>query len=145
MSDQRSDKMGRFSVDMEVANHLDVRKAAEGTLPPDKVRRMQLKGLVDTGAGRLVLPAAVAQQLGLPPAGTTTVRYADHRTATLPRVGDAEVTLLGRSSSFTAVVEPNRTDALIGAIVLEELDFLVDPFKHQLIPRDPNAIISEIE
>jgi predicted aspartyl protease len=145
MKQQGNGAMGRFSVDMEVANHLDVSKATEGTLPPEKVRRVQLKGVVDTGAGRLVLPASVGMQLGLPSAGDVAVRYADHRTGTLQRVGDAEVTILGRTSSFTALLEPNRTDALIGAIVLEELDFLVDPAKHQLVPRDPNTIVSEIE
>src|SRR5262245_62064504 len=121
MTQQRDGTMGRVSVDMDLANHLDVSKAAEGTLPPDKVRRVQLKGLVNTGAVRLVLPPDVVKQLGLPPAGESNVKYADHRTATLQRVSDAEVTLLGRTSSFTALVEPQRTEALIGAIVLEEL------------------------
>jgi predicted aspartyl protease len=145
MTQQGNDAMGRFSVEMEVANFLDVGKAAEGTLPPDKVRRMKVTGVVDTGAVRLVLPLSVVQQLGLPSAGDVNVRYADHRTATLQRASGAEVTLLGRQSTFTALVEPNRTDALIGALVLEELDFLVDPTNQRLVPRDPNTIISEIE
>jgi clan AA aspartic protease len=145
MMQQGNGAMGRFSVEMEVANYLDIAKAAEGTLPPDKVRRMKVTGLVDTGAVRLVLPPSVVQQLGLPSAGDVTVRYADGRTATLQRASGAEVTLQGRKSSFTALVEPKRTDALIGALVLEELDFLVDPTNQRLVPRDPNTIISEIE
>jgi predicted aspartyl protease len=145
MNDKGSRTMGRITVDMEVANHLDVSKAAEGALPPDKVRRVRIKGLVDTGAVRLILPPEVVKQLGLPAAGDSAVRYADHRTATLQRVSDAEVTLVGRTSSFTALVEPQRTDALIGAIVLEELDLLVDCAKQELVRRDPNTIVSEIE
>ncbi len=145
MNQQGNGAMGRFSVEMEVANFLDVAKAAEGTLPPEKVRRMTLMGVVDTGAIRLVLPTAVVKQLGLQSAGDVTVRYADHRTATLQRASGAEVTLQGRKSMFTALVEPNRSDALIGALVLEELDFLVDPTNQRLMPRDPNTIISEIE
>jgi hypothetical protein len=42
-------------------------------------------------------------------------------------------------------VEPGRTDALIGAIVLEQLDFLPDCTHGELVPRDPNTIIAEIE
>src|SRR5690348_9063332 len=106
MTAQGNGTMGRFSVEMEVANHLDVSKAAEGTLPADKVRRVRLNGVVDTGAARLVLPADVATQLGLPGAGDVEVRYADHRTGTLQRVSDAEVTILGRTSSFTALAQP---------------------------------------
>jgi hypothetical protein len=53
--------------------------------------------------------------------------------------------LLGRDSVFTAIVEPNRRKALIGAIVLEDLDFLVDCTQQRLVPRDPRFIVSEIE
>jgi hypothetical protein len=42
-------------------------------------------------------------------------------------------------------VEPGRESALIGMIVLEDLDFLVDCAGQRLVPRDPNQIISEVE
>jgi hypothetical protein len=50
----------------------------------------------------------------------------------------------GRSSVFTAVVEPGRTDALIGAIVLEELDFVPHFTRQVLLPRDRQGLIAEI-
>jgi hypothetical protein len=53
--------------------------------------------------------------------------------------------LCGRNSNFSAIVEPNRTDALIGAIVMEELDLIVDCTRNEVRPRDPDRIISEIE
>jgi hypothetical protein len=84
-------QMGRFAVDLEVANNDDVVQARHGNLPPDKVRRLRIRGVVDSGAGRLVLPKAVAKQ---------------H---------------------------------------LEDLDFLVDCNRQQLVPRDPDFVVSEIE
>ena len=39
----------------------------------------------------------------------------------------------------------DRTDALVGAIVLEELDFVVDCITQTLHPRDPDRIVSEVE
>ena len=53
--------------------------------------------------------------------------------------------LQGRNSIFKATVEAKRDTALIGAIVLEDLDFLVDCEKQRLVPRDPKYIVSEIE
>ena len=50
-----------------------------------------------------------------------------------------------RSGVFTAVVEPDRDSALIGAIVLDDLDLVVDCGRQTLAPRDPKQIISEIE
>ena len=44
-----------------------------------------------------------------------------------------------------STVEPDRDSALIGAIVLEELDLVVDCVTEMLCPRDPRHIISEIE
>ena len=61
------------------------------------------------------------------------------------RLGDVRVMLLGREGVFSALVEPDRTDALIGALVLEDLDFLVDCTQQALYPRDPDMIVSEVE
>ena len=55
------------------------------------------------------------------------------------------VRILGRDDVFSAVVEPKRKSALIGAIVLENLDFLVDCKHQRLVPRDPDYIVSELE
>jgi predicted aspartyl protease len=101
--------------------------------------------VVDTGATRLVLPKSVAQALGLKEAGKIGVRYADGRKAIRSTVEDVQVELLGRHGVFTAAVEPRRRTAWIGAIVLEDLDFLVDPSGQRLVPRDPKMIISEAE
>ena len=57
------------------------------------------------------------------------------------------VQLLGRHGTFTAIVEPRRTTALVGAIVLEDLDLLVDCTAEQrVVPRDPrNAVLRSSE
>ncbi len=49
------------------------------------------------------------------------------------------------TSPINAVVEPDRESALVGAIVLEALDLLVDCTHQRLVPRDPRYVVSEIE
>jgi predicted aspartyl protease len=137
--------VGRFAVEFEVANHIDVVDAQRGLLPPDKVRRLTISGVVDSGATHLVLPEKVVKQLGLPHRGKVKVRYANQTTATRPTVNDVELQLLGRDGVFAAIVEPKRRTALIGAIVLEHLDLLVDCSHQRLVPRDPRFVITEIE
>jgi predicted aspartyl protease len=137
--------MGRFSVEVELANYGDIIEQDHGHLDEAKVRRVKIQGVVDSGAARLVLPAAVAKQLGLRVKGQVKVRYADRRTARRPRVEGVFLKLLGRDGVFSATVEPKRDTALIGAIVLEDLDLLVDCTKQKLFPRDPKFVVSEIE
>jgi predicted aspartyl protease len=137
--------VGRFAVQLNVANHVDVVDAQRGMMDQDKVRRMTISGVVDSGASRLVLPGKVAKQLGLPYKGKAKVRYANNQSATRDTVNEVHVLLQGRDGVFTAVVEPRRRTALIGAIVLEDLDFMVDCSQQRLIPRDPRFVVSEIE
>jgi predicted aspartyl protease len=139
------DYVGRFSVELEVANHEDVVKAESGFLPPEQVRRTRISGIVDTGATRLVLPASVVTALGFPETGQVTVKSADGRREPKKVVGDVQVEIQGRSSVFTAVAEAGRADALIGAIVLEELDFVPDCNRQALLPRDPLGLFAEID
>jgi hypothetical protein len=137
--------MGRVTVDVDLANYWDVLRARDGHIPPDDVRRATVSGIVDSEAARLVLPPHVVQALGLQTDDETNVRYADYRTARRPIVHNVWLELCGRGSHFSAIVEPDRTDALIGAIVLEELDLIVDCTRNEVRPRDPHRIISEIE
>jgi predicted aspartyl protease len=137
--------MGRVTVDVALSNYWDVQRAKRGELPQDSVRTATVTGIVDTGAARLVLPKWVVDQLQFMEDGDTGVRYADNRTAKRSIVRDVWLELCGRGSDFSAIVEPDRQDALIGAIVLEELDLIVDCTRGELRPRDPDRIISEIE
>jgi predicted aspartyl protease len=138
-------RVGRFNVTIEVANNDDLALVRRGMLEPDDVRRQSIEGVVDSGAAKLVLPQSVVKQLGLTLTDHVTVRYADGRTAQRREAEGAYVELLGRHGTFTAVVEPRRKSALIGAIVLEDLDLLVDCQQQRVVPRDPHGAIYEIE
>jgi clan AA aspartic protease len=145
MTTMKEPAMGRFAVEVELVNDEDLVRAKAKLISPQQVRQMRLRGVVDSGATRLVIPEAVAKQLGLETSGTVKVRYADGRSAERPIVERVRLTYGGRSSIFNAIVEPGRDSALIGAIVLEDLDFMVDCASQRLVPRDPNQIVSEVE
>lgn len=142
---KETDEMGRFSVEVSLANNRDVQLAAGEALPKEKVRRTHLQGFVDTGAAMLVIPKWVADELGFPEVGSVKVRYADNRTGRRTRVSNVLLEVFGREAVFTAVVEPKRKTALIGAIVMEELDLVADCTTQTLHPRDPRWIVAEIE
>lgn len=136
---------GRFSVEIELVNNRDRILAETGAIPEDDVRQTTLQGTVDSDAARLVLPESVADQLGLEEAPEATVRYADQRTATRRTAQEIRLRLLDREGVFSAILEPDRTTALIGRFVLNALDLLIDRSNQTLQPRDVDRIVVEIE
>jgi predicted aspartyl protease len=145
MRTRGANRVGRFAINFEVANSDDMALARRGDLHANQIRRKTVSGWVDPGAAMLVLPKTVANELGLLQTEPINVRYADGRRAQRRKAEAVYVELLGRHDTFTAVVEPKRDTALIGAIVLEALDLLVDCKQHRLIPRDPSGPVYEIE
>jgi hypothetical protein len=138
-------EMGRFSVELVVANNRDMVIAGKTDCLSETVKHVTVLGVVDSGAARLVLPERVVSRLELQDDGEVTVRYANQRREKRRMVSNVWLQLLGRHGVFSAVVEPDRSDALIGAIVLEELDLLVDCGTQSLYPREPDSILAEIE
>jgi predicted aspartyl protease len=136
--------MGLVTVEFTVANSLDLGMAARGAMPPEQVRQVEMKGMVDTGANWLVLPKTVVDQLGLPPTKPMLVRFGDGRLEFRDVVEQAWVEMFGRHGTFRAIVEPNRADALVGAIVLEDLDLLVDCSNQTLQPRNPEHMTGNV-
>jgi hypothetical protein len=52
MTDLKEQAMGRFSVDVDLANHEDLYRARAGVIAPEQVRRSRVRGVVDSGAAR---------------------------------------------------------------------------------------------
>ena len=136
---------GTIRVPIKLTNADDRICSEAGRLPPEEVRTITLTGIVGNGPAMLVLPESVALQLGLTKKNDACVRHADGRRINRDEVGYVDVELQGRKCSFTAIADPNRMEPLIGFIVLEALDLLVDCNSFTLRPRDPDHIIVEIE
>jgi predicted aspartyl protease len=108
-------------------NFSDEVLAGYGAMQPENVRSVELEEIiVDTGSTRMVLTQEIVQRLGLPLVSEITARYADNRTARKPVARGVAVEIMGRRGTFDAVVEANG-QALIGMVVLEELDLWPDP------------------
>lgn len=123
--------MGKVVNRIKITNNTDVDKAREGLIGLDAVRSVTVEALVDTGATMMVVPAEVAEKLGLPRGGTRKVKYADGRVAEVPWVTSVRLEICGREMTCDALVEAAGTTALIGQIPLEALDLVVDPKNRQ--------------
>ena len=110
--------------------------------PLEPERRVELEGLVDTGALFTQIPEPILARLGIVPSGYRGVHYADGTGAVVP-VAKAEITIHGIETATMVLCGRPRSLVLLGATTLETLGFGVDPIHKTLIPIDaPMAAMS---
>jgi clan AA aspartic protease len=137
--------MGKVMAKIKLTNSLDAGIARTGALSHDQVRTLEMEGLVDTGATLLVIPEEAAAFLGLPVVGQRPIRLADGRVRSFPVVGELRIEILGRDMATDAVVMPIGTTILIGQVVLETLDLVVNPKSRDVLvnPEHPDGPMAD--
>jgi clan AA aspartic protease len=124
--------MGAVRTKVKLTNAVDEELVARGLLAPRLLRTCEVDALVDTGSVYLVLPEAIVQQLGLRIVGQQPATFADGREAMVDVTGAIKVECEGRRTIEDALVTGD--EVLIGQVVLEKLDLLVDCKNQRLIP-----------
>ncbi|MEW6619469.1 MAG: hypothetical protein AB1422_09095 [bacterium] len=107
---------------------------------------IELDAKVDTGATLLVLPEDVVKEFEFPFIRRQIVKYANEDTAERDIVWSVEMELCGRKGIFEAIVEPKKKYPLIGAVIMESLDLIVEPRSLGIYPNPrSNLPMAEIE
>lgn len=123
--------MGQVKANITISNQIDLELSEKGHISPEKVRQVEIEGIIDTGAMSLCLPISIIEKLGLRQIDKRMIRTANG--AVVRRVfAAAWVTILGRSSIFSVIELPDDCPPLIGVIILEELYLASNPAKETL-------------
>lgn len=132
--------MGAVKVEVRLENFIDRVNAQEGLLPASQVRTLQIQGLVDTGAVMNLFPRDVVEYLGVPIGDSVIVTLADERREEMPMAEGIHLEAAGRSVILPCLVGPPQCEALLGQVLLEVLDLVVDCPGRRLLP-DPASPI----
>ena len=125
--------MGRVIEKVIIKNYGDIVKARENLINEDDIRIVNIDAIVDTGATYLCLPPSVVSKLGLPFHKSVQIKTANGRAIRRTYKG-VEIELKGRSFVMEVMENDEDTPALIGYLVLEAMDFVVDPKTQAVIP-----------
>ncbi len=134
--------MGKVIVkDVILRNHEDEILVKTGHLPAEQIREIKIDMIADTGARAIGLPLSIVEKLGLTKKKTITTILADGEKKRRPLFGDLKLQINDRDSVFTCVGKPEGAPCILGQIVLEELDYLVDCPNNHLItnPESPDG------
>jgi len=137
--------MGEIKVAVELENFGDRYLFFKNGAREEEVRKHQLEAVVDTGSVMLVLPQDVVEKLGLNILRTVIVTYADERKEERPVAGTVTIKIGDRFMNTDCVVGPPLSEALIGQIIMEELDLIPDCQEQTLKPRPESPIYPSLK
>jgi clan AA aspartic protease len=127
--------MGQVKAQVTLANAREVVMARLGHLAPEAVHTCEVEALIDTGTLRSVVPPAMAEALGLVRMYRTEAQMADGRWGEVDLSESVEIRLTAGIERRTKVPMLIMGETvLLGAIVLEGMDLLVDCARQQLMP-----------
>ena len=125
--------MGRTMEKAIVRNYGDMIMVTRGLVTENEIRTIEVDALVDTGATFFCLPPKEIEKLGL-----MYIRSAPVKTANGDvnrRIfGGAKIIIRERDVQMEVMESDEMTPPLIGYLILEALDFVVDPRTQGLIP-----------
>jgi clan AA aspartic protease len=137
--------MGMIHANIELLNATDVELAERHQIGEDEIRRININCLVDTGSAMMVINEDIRAALGLRIRDQRPSQLADGTRVMLPVAGPIEVRFEGRFCTTNALVLPADSEALLGAIPMEEMDLWVSPMRQTLTFVHPEGPVMSLK
>lgn len=143
----KEEDMGEVKVKVLLKNYGAVWAAQKGYVKKEEIPSSELNMVVDTGAVMVLLPQDEVEKLGLEPVKKVVVTYADEGKEERWVAKGMEVTIGDRSMVTDCIIGPPLCEPLLGQLVIEELDLIVDPARKTIGPRpeSPNLPLLKLK
>ena len=135
--------MGEVKAEVVLENFVDRIRAQENGAV--QVRSFKTQALVDSGALMSMLPHDVVEYLGLPIRDKVIVTLANQDREEMEVAEGLTIKIAGRSTTLPCLVGPPRCEPLIGQVVLEVLDLLVDCPNQRIIPNPESPVYPSLK
>jgi len=138
--------MGKVIVKAKLWNFADEIDFKRGLISKDQIRTVEVEdAIIDTRATMLTLPEEIVEKLGLIIIREATVTYANNSKARKKIASGVRIEILNRTAVGECIVEEKGTKVLIGQVILEVMDLVVDPKKNAIAPRPESPDMPLIE
>jgi len=125
--------MGKTFEKIMIKNFVDIAMHSKGIIKEAEIRTIETEALVDTGAAYLCLPPGDIEKLGLVHSTIKEVTTANGKVNRRIFYG-AVIIIKDREIQMQIMENSVGTPPLIGYLVLEAMDFLVDSKSQRIIP-----------
>lgn len=135
--------MGLIRTEIEITNGDDLALLRKSIITKDKVKRMMVNVLVDSGAYMLAINENIRTQLDLPTVDSRLAEMANGETIRLDVVGPVELRFGTRRSSVDAMVLPGNSECLLGAIPMQDMDLVIFEKEEKIMVNPEQPYISK--
>ena len=125
--------MGLVRTKITLKNVADEIRAKDGNIKEEEIRQATINALVDTGSWILVINEELREELGLGTLKKQVGILANGAGEEYSLAGPVEIWWKNRSVFGEALVIPSAKEVLLGALPLQGLDLVVDPFKEEVV------------
>ena len=137
--------MGFVYADITLLNAVDESNAQRGIINESEICQTTLTAMVDTGAGTLAINEEIRQLLGLEVKAMRQAELADGSLNKYALTEPVSVQWKNRTTICQAMVLPNLSEVLLGAIPLEGMDLIVNPISQELVGAHGEDILHMIK
>lgn len=137
--------MGLVHAEIELINAEDLALAKRHFIGEEEIKRMWVKGLVDTGSYMLCINESVQAQLQFPVMEKRMGQLANGEIIECDVVSQVEVRFKNRRTICNAMILPGDSEVLIGAIPLEDMDVLIHPQRQELIVNPDHPYFAQMK
>jgi hypothetical protein len=124
--------MGLVYAEIEITSYEDIILVRNGYLKEDKIRKITVNMMVDSGSVMMAINETIRTQMGFRLIGKKIFTLANGQETEMDIVGGIEVNFKNRSCETQAVVLPGDTEPLFGAIPMEAMDLVIIPSTNSL-------------
>ena len=137
--------MGLVYAEITLRNASDVVTCKRGFTTEPEIRQKTIMAMVDTGAATLVINEAIREQLGLEIEEEYDAELADGSAQAYALTETVQIQWKNRKAVCQAVVIPNASEVLLGAIPLEAMDLIINPTKQELTGAHGDEVVYMIK
>lgn len=137
--------MGLIYADIELINAIDLGLAKRHKIGEEEVKQMHVNMLVDTGSVYVCINETVQEQLQLQVVEKRKGQLADGSVVEYDVVGPIEVRFKNRRCVVDAMVITGDNELLLGAIPLEDMDVLINPYRRELVVNPDHPYFAQMK
>ncbi|MCK4659667.1 MAG: hypothetical protein KAV82_09130 [Phycisphaerae bacterium] len=137
--------MGEIRTELNLENDGDLFLHRLGKIEAEAIRRLTIDAMVGTDAVMLLLPQDAVEVLGLERVDRVIVTLANEQKIELEVAATLSVTICDRTMKTDCLVGPPRCEPLVGQILLERLDLLIDPVRRRISPRPESPYLPSLK